>query len=138
MIRDRIINSPELQASRTARDLDAMAAGLNAQGVTAIQSRFVNMRTVVAELTDADNIIKSLTTAAPSSPALTEMLNFLRSDTGMDIGHPNAQTRVDALVTATALTASQGVALKNLALLPVIVSRADVNAAMYNPDGTEK
>ncbi len=137
-LRDRIINSPELQAARAARDLDALAAGLNAQGVTAIQSRFVNMRTIVAELADADNIIKALNTAAPASPALTEMLNFLRSDTGMDIGHPNAQARVDALVAATALTTAQGTTLKALALMPAIAIRADVEAAMYNPDGTEK
>jgi hypothetical protein len=137
-IRDRILASPELQAARAARDLDALTAGLNAQGVTAIQSRFVNMRTIVAELSDADNIIKALSAAAPSSPALGEMMNFLRSDTGMDIGHPNAQARVDALLTATAITSAQGAAIKNMALQPIIVTRDQVGITMYNPDGTEK
>lgn len=137
-IRDRILNSPELQAARSARDLDALAAGLNAQGVTAVQSRFVTMRTIVAECADADAIIRALNTAAPSSPALTEMLAFLRSDSGMDIGHPNAQARVDALAAASALTQPQATEIKNLALLPVVVTRGQVADGMYNPDGTEK
>lgn len=137
-IRDRIINSPELQAVRAVRDLDALAAGLNVQGVTATQSRFVNMRTIVAECADADAIIRALDAAAPASTALTEMLGFLRSDSGMDIGHPNAQARVDALVRAGALTAAQAAEVKGLALLPVIVTRDEVEAAIFNPDGTEK
>jgi hypothetical protein len=137
-IRDRIIGSPELQDARAARDLDALAAGLNAQGVSAVQSRFVTMRTVTAECSDADGIITALTGAAAISPSVAEMLGFLRDDTGMDVGHPNTQAKINAMAGAGALTQAQANQIKALALLPVVVTRADVEAAMYNPDGTEK
>jgi hypothetical protein len=137
-IRDRIINSPELQAARAARDLDALAAGLNAQGVMAAQSRFVTMRTIVAECDDTNGIITALNAAAPSIPVVAEMLAFLRSDSGMDVGHAKTQAQLDAMASAGVLTAAQTQSLKALALQSVLVSRLDVEVAMYNSDGTEK
>lgn len=138
-IRERIIASPELQAARAARDLDALAAGLNAQGVTEIGSRFVNMRTIAAECgADADAMIAAITAAAPASPALTEMLCFMRRDSGIDVGLDGTRARIDELLVAGAFTPEQADRFKALALRPLVVTRADVEAAMYNPDGTEK
>jgi hypothetical protein len=137
-IKDRIINSPELQEARKARDLDALAAGLNAQGIKEVCSRFVTMRTITSECSDADAIINELASAAKVSVSVAEMLGFLRSDSGMDVGHPNTQEKIDALVSLGALTEPYGDEMKNLALQPVVVTRDQVEAAMFNPDGTEK
>jgi len=137
-IKDRIINSPELQSARKTRDLDALTAGLNAQTVMETQSRFVTMRTITAECSDADAIINELTAASKMSVSVAEMLGFLRSDSGMDVGHANTQAKIDVLVQLGALTEPYGDEMKNLALQPVVVSREQVDAAMFNPDGTEK
>src|SRR5438874_2109825 len=137
-IKDRIINSPELQEARTKCNLDDLASGLNAQGITAVQSRFVTMRTITAECEDADVLIGALMKAATVSPSVAEMLLFLRSDSGMDVGHPNTQTKIDALATNGLFTQAQADEFKNLALLPVVVTRDQVEADMFNKNGTEK
>lgn len=137
-IRDRIINSPELQPARAARDLDALVAGLNAQAALTLQPRFVTMRTITSECDDANGVVTALIKAAAVIPVMAEMLAFLRSDSGMDVGHPRAQAQLDAMATAGILSPDQAQALKNLALQPRIVSRTEVEAEFYNPDGTEK
>lgn len=137
-IKQRILARADLADLRAARDLDGLAAALNAEGATSVQSRFVTMRTIVAECDNADTIVAALVATAPAVPTVGEMLNFLRSDSGMDVGHPKTQGRIDALAQAGALTAEQAQQLKVLALQPVVVTRDQVKDAMFNDDGTEK
>lgn len=137
-LHDRITSDPSLNSFVEARDLDAITVALNTNPTKSIQSRYITMRTIVSECSDADAIISALLAATQYSPALSEMLSFLRSDSGMDIGHPNAQARLDAMATAGLVTTDQATELKNLALLPDVVTRLDVANALYNPDGSLK
>lgn len=137
-IRDRILARADLAPLVAARDLDGLAARLNASAPLVVQSRFVTMRTIVAECDDANGVITALTAAAASVPVVAEMLTFLRSDSGMDVGHARTQVQLDGMAQAGLLTAVQAQALKGLALQPELVTRDQVNDAMYNPDGTSK
>lgn len=137
-LRDRILARPDLQGALQARDFDTLAAGLNAQAPLVVQSRFVTMRTVVSECDDANSIITALTAAAAQLPVVAEMLRFLRSDSGMDVGHPRTQAQLDEMAQAGLLTTTQAQALKALALQPDTVTPAQVCDALFNPDGTAK
>lgn len=137
-VRAAILARADLAPLVAARDLDGLAAALNESPSLSVQARFVTMRTIVAECEDADGIITALTSAASLSPSVAEMLRFLRSDSGMDVGHPNTQAKLGELATRGAFTAAQAQAMQSLALQPDTVTRDQVNEAMYNPDGTAK
>ncbi|ALK96986.1 hypothetical protein AB595_04760 [Massilia sp. WF1] len=137
-IRDRILARADLDPLRVARDLDGLAAALNAEGLTVAGERYVTMRTILAECPSGHEIVVALRTAAPADPIVDESVNFLRKDSGFDVGHPNARPDLDRLVAAGVLTAGQRDELLALALRPLIVTRLDVADEMFNPDGTEK
>jgi hypothetical protein len=74
---------------------------------------------------------------ASSNRAVAWALKFLGQEAGLDIGDSFTQGMVGQLVSNSVLTAEQGMALKAMALQPVVVSREQVKAAMFNDDGTE-
>lgn len=137
-IRDRIMTSPELQASLAARDIDALVDGLNAQGVTSHQSRYVTARTILAECADGAAILDTLQAIGANVSAVKWMMNFLQQDSGMDAGHPRTLANIDTLVTAGVLSASFAEQIRSLSLMPNVVTRQEVESEMFNPDGTEK
>jgi len=126
-----------LAALRAARDIDQLAAALNAEGAVAPQRRFVTARAVMAVCTGGLEILDALE-AASSNRAVAWALRFLGQEAGLDIGDSFTQRMVSQLVADAVLTQEQGDALKALALQPVIVTRDQVNAAMFNDDGTER
>lgn len=136
-IRDRVNNSPELQEARSTKDLDVLAAGLNAQGLMEIQSRYITARTILAELEDGAEILAALDAAASSSSAIKYALSFLKQDSGLDVGNPATQAMIDQL-TPTVLSTDQATHLKNMALQPIVVTRTQVQQDMFNDDGSEK
>jgi hypothetical protein len=136
-IRARILARDDLNEHRAARNIDALAAALNAEGLLAPQQRFITARAVMAACLGGIQILDALENAS-SDRAVAWALKFLGQEAGLDIGDPFTQGKVDQLVGLTVLTAEQGAALKALALQPVVVSRDQVNAAMFNDDGTEK
>jgi hypothetical protein len=137
-IRVRILARPDLAGLRSARDLDGLAAALNAEGLLAPQQRFITARAVMAACQGGIDILDALETAATANRAVAWALKFLGQEAGLDIGDPFTQGMVDQLVAGSVLTAAQGAALKAMALQPVVITRDQVNAAMFNPDGTEK
>lgn len=137
-IRDRILARPDLYGARKARDLDALAAGLNAQPPMTIQSRFITTRGVMASCVDGNAILDTLEAVAPLNSAVRRALKFLDQQAGLDIGDPYTQKMIDSLAAQAVLTQSQADQLKALALAPQMVTRDDIATAMYNPDGTEK
>ncbi len=136
-IRTRILARRDLDDLRTARNVDALAVALNAEGLMAPQRRFVTARAVMATCTGGLAILDALEQAA-SDRAVAWALKFLSQEAGLDIGDPFTQGMIDTLVTTSVLTEEQGMNLKAMALLPVVVTRDQVNAAMFNDDGTEK
>ena len=140
-IRTRILARPDLADLRAARDLDGLAARLNAEGLTAPHQRFITARAVMAGCPGGVAILSALDQARAHplvGSAVSWALTFLSQEAGLDIGDPYTQGMVDSLVTLKILTDEQGAALKSMALQPVVATREQVNAAMYNDDGTEK
>lgn len=140
-VRTRILARPELADLRAARDLDGLAAALNAEGLKAPHQRFITARAVMAGCPGGLGILAALDQARAHpavGPAVTWALTFLSQEAGLDIGDPFTQGMVDNLVALELLTDGQGAALKAMAQQPVMVTRAQVNEAMFNPDGTEK
>lgn len=140
-LRDRIIARADLVDLRAARDLDGLAAALNAEGLKAPHQRFITARAVMAGCPGGLAILAALDQARvhPAvGPAVTWALTFLSQEAGLDIGDPFTQGMVDSLVALGLLTGEQGAALKAMALQPVVVGRLEVESALFNPDGTEK
>jgi hypothetical protein len=136
-IRDRILARTDLADLRAARDLDKLAAALNAEGLLAPQQRFITARAVMAACPGGVEILDALENAS-SNRAVAWALKFLGQEAGLDIGDPFTQGMVGELVRLTVLTATQGNALKAMAMQPVVVTRDQVKNAMFNDDGTEK
>lgn len=136
-IRERILARADLNALRAARDITALAAALNAEGLTAPQQRFITARGVMSGCADGVAILTALE-AATANNAVAWALKFLGQESGLDVGDPYTQGMIDQLVTGGVLTAAHGDQLKALALAPVVVTQGQVAQAMYNPDGTEK
>lgn len=140
-LRDRIIARADLADLRAVRDLDGLAAALNAEGLKTPHQRFITARAVMAGCPGGLGILAALDQARANSvvgPAVTWALTFLSQEAGLDIGDPFTQGMVDNLVALELLSDEQGAALKKMALQPVVVGRLDVEAALFNPDGTEK
>jgi hypothetical protein len=135
--RERILARPDLAEARAARDLDALAAGLNEQPETVLQPRYVTARTILAECADGPTILAALDAAAISNTAVKYAVQFLGQESGLDVGNAVTQGMLDTLVPSV-LTKAQADQVKGMAMLPQLVTRADVEAAMFNPDGTEK
>ena len=136
-IRDRILARRELDALRMARDLDGLAAALNAMPDLELRHRYITARTILAECDDGPAILAALDSAASMNTAVKYAVQFLGQDSGLNVGDQVTQAMLDSLVPAV-LNAEQAEQVKAMAMLPQIVTRFDVEAAMYNPDGTEK
>lgn len=137
-IRDRILARRDLNGLRAARDLDGLAAALNADAPLVPQQRFISARAVLTQCPDGAAILVALETAAPQNVAVAWAVRFLGQDAGLDIGDPGALALLAQLQQAGILTAPQVDQLKALAMRPLTVTRDQVEAAMFNPDGSEK
>jgi hypothetical protein len=138
-IRDRILERPDLAALRAARDLDKLAAALNAEGLMAPRQRFITARVILSiHATEGRAILTRLRTAAQQDIGVEFAVRFLEQEAGLDISDPAVWRDIDTLVAQGVLTEAQGALLKALALQPVMVTRDQVREAMYNDDGSEK
>ena len=139
-IRDRILGLTALIPARLNRDLDALASGLNAAPAKVLSTRYVNAQNILSECADGSDIISRLNGAASSNSTVKYVMLTLVQDKGLNVGDPTLQSLFDTLATGVVpvLTTSQASQLKNMAMLPQLVTRTDVEAAMYNPNGTEK
>ena len=138
-LHDEIIARADCAAAVAARDLDAIVRIIN-PGRMEIQSRFVTARTIFGECAGGQGIYDALNAAATGNSAVRMAVKFLEQDSGLDIGNPATQAMVEQLMAGAtpALTAEQGASLKGLANLPAPVTRAQVETALFNPNGTAK
>lgn len=137
-VRARILARHDLMGLREARDLDGLAAALNAEDATALGQRYVTTRTILDECEEGRAIVAAIQSAAGADPTVAEALHFLRDDSGFDVGHPRTQAMVRELQAAGIFTQAQADQLCAMGLQPVVVDRLQVEAAMFNPDGSEK
>lgn len=138
-------------AALAATGADAsIAAALNAESGTRIVSRFITERTLLdafADPGDGEAVLQALETLVATDPAsLNESMQGLRlmvkralrwmlpSESGIDIGSAQVRTLVDALVTATVLTQTQGDAVKALAEVPSSAAMAQFGQAVTTDD----
>lgn len=91
-------------------------AAMNAKNRTRIVSRFVTARTILAECADGATILDKLEAAGTQISAVKWAMRFLQQEGGIDVGHPATLGMVDQLVTGGVLTATEGTALKTLAV----------------------
>lgn len=137
-VRARILARHDLMGLREARDLDGLAGALNAEGLSALAARYVTTRTILDECEDGRTIVAAIQSAAGADPTVAEALHFLRDDSGFDVGHPRTQAMVRELQAAGVFTQAQADQLCAMGLSPVVVDRLEVEAALFNPDGSEK
>ena len=136
-IKARVLARPDLNALRAARNIPALAAALNAEGLIAPRQRFVTARAIMALCPDGVAILTALE-AAIANKAVKWAVTFLGQESGLDVGDPYTQWMIDQLVAASVLTSEQGIQLKALALVLVVVTQEQVALSLYNPDGSEK
>ena len=136
-LHDEIIARADCAAAIAARDLDAIVRIIN-PGRVAVQSRFVTARTVLAEVSGGAALLDKMQSIGTTQSAVKYAMTFLNQEGGIDIGNPATQGMVDQLVAGAALTAAEGAALKGMANLPAPVTRSQVEAALFNPNGTAK
>ena len=136
-LHDEIIARADCAAAIAARDLDAIVRIINPDRV-AVQSRFVTARTVLAEVSGGAALLDKMQSIGTTQSAVKYAMTFLNQEGGIDIGNPATQGMVDQLVAGAALTAAEGAALKGMANLPAPVTRSQVEAALFNPNGTAK
>lgn len=108
----------ELAPHVTAGDHIAIAGVLNRPDYgTIVYQRMVNFRTVMAEIDPVTgaSILDKLEAAASTVSAIKWALYGIKSDTGIDVGHPATRAQIDALVAGGVLTSTEGAQLKSLA-----------------------
>lgn len=105
---------------------DKVAEILNSKDFKLIKSRFINERTILAEIGGqvGATILDKLDAISPYQSAVRRMLKFLAMDSGVDIGHQGTLSQITSIVSAGGLTQVEGELLKGLALLPA--SRCEV------------
>lgn len=105
----------ELQKPAYATMTDAEAADyLNAETVPRIVSRFVNIRTMYAEIgpAETETIIAKLTSAAPENAVIARILSWLApAEGGIDMGHTATRGYITQLHTAGLFTETERDAL---------------------------
>ncbi len=106
-----------------------LADMMNARVYTMVKEKFVNARGVLAAHGAAGaDIIEALNNASASNVTIKWAMKFVSQDSGIDVGHPNTQALLDAVVPSV-LTQAQADMIKNMAIQPA--SRAEVLGLGY-------
>lgn len=112
------IQSRNLLVPPAERD-DGHIASVLSEGRTKIVDRNIDIGDVLTAIGPeaGANFLDNLESIAASSPVIKWTLTLLKAGT-LNIGLEVVRTNIDNLVTASVLTAEQGTALKNLAVVP--------------------
>lgn len=109
-----------------------VATLMNAKSVQVLQSRFITVRTLLAEIgpTLTTSIMTKLEARSekPVQYAVAAMKTYTEGS-GIDIGHANTQAFIDSLQAGGVLTAEEANAVKNMG--KVTVSRSE-QLGLYN------
>jgi hypothetical protein len=139
-IRDRVLARRDLDQLRALRDLDGLAAALNAENVKVRQpNTFVTWRAVITRCSAGKAIRNKMEAAAPQDSAIKSACEFLSQEAGLDVGDPGCWLAIDGMVQAGVMSVEEGQQLKDLSMKHLTVGRLDVEAALYNThNDTEK
>jgi hypothetical protein len=137
-IRERILARADLAPLRAARDLDGLAAALNAEGLTEIRETWVDFLGVLNRCPSGDSIMRKLEAAASADAIVAGTWRSLVYGKGLDFGAQSTRQRISAMASPLGFTDGEVAELMNLAVQPVYVTRSQVFEAMFNDDGSEK
>ena len=102
-----------------------LADMMNAQIYSMPKEKFVSARGVLAAHGAAGAaILDKLESASTSVSEIKWALSFLKTEAGIDVGHPNSRSLLDQLATNGVLTTTEAGLIKDMALQPA--SRADI------------
>lgn len=140
-IRERILARPDLTPLRDARDIDGLAAALSV-GLTRPKETVIGDGTILeafmAELGDdgleAGNVFLDWFRNEPLFRHAVRMLD--RGELRLD--KPGTRSILSNLVELGKMPQAVFDYLVDLSTEPGMVTRDEVNEAMFNPDGTEK
>jgi hypothetical protein len=135
-LKDEILARPELAAAVAARDLDAIAAGASVGRTKAIH---IPVEDIQAALMATGEWWQIKGAAAQGLPAAVMVVDVASARVGaIDFALPLVLQQFHALVDAGALSQATLDAMQTLAVQPDPVDRMQVEAALYNPDGSLK
>lgn len=137
-IRDRVLARRDLDELRASRDLDGLTEALNAAPSTAMQECWVDGLGVINRCLSGKTILRKLKAGADLDAIISIAWTALVSGKGLDFGAESTIASIGEMAPLIGFTEIEVAEIKALALRPVFVDRLDVEAALYNPDGTEK
>lgn len=117
----------EIQTGPLSSELAPHVTAGNTQAIRRSHADILNrQRTVMAELGPdvGASILDKLEVVSSTVSAVKWAMYGIKSDSGIDVGHPATRSKIDALVASGVLTAAEGAQLKSLAERPG--SRAEI------------
>ena len=117
-------------ASKLQDSPGVVADMMNAPIYSMPKERFISARGLLAAHGFAGAaILDKLEAAAPAVSMIRWALSFMKTDSGIDVGHPSTRALIDQLVVGGVLTVSDAELIKNMAIQPA--SRAEVLGIGY-------
>lgn len=129
-------------AAMAARDLDALAAIVSANRTATAKVPVLDVKAYFHAnnawlgIKAAQNDMSKSVNGRAASQALVEFANS--GCVLMDVTTANVAAQLGLLVTDGVITPAQKAAVIAMGTVPASVTRADIEAAMFNPDGTPK
>jgi hypothetical protein len=132
---ERIQSRPDLAEHVANRDLDAIVAELNAEGLTEVAECWVDALGIMNRCTNGKSILRKLRTAVPSDAVVEAVWTKLISGPGIDFGSQTTRDSIDEMVAPLEFTEDEVVEMKQLPVRPVVVDRMAVEAAINEMEG---
>lgn len=137
-IRTTILKRRDLDAMRAARNLDGLAAALNETPALVLRECWVDALGIINRCSSGKAILRKLKAGAALDAIIEVAWSALVSGKGLDFGADSTLDSIDEMAPVIGFTETEVTELKALAMQPVMADRLAVEAALYNPDGTEK
>jgi hypothetical protein len=132
ILRNELLTDPlgRGYASKLPHSPGIVADMMNAPLYSMPKEKFVSARGLLAAHGFAGAaILDKLEAAAPSVSMIKWALSFLKTDSGIDVGHASTRALIDQLVVGGVLTVSDAELIKNMAIQPA--SRAEILGIKY-------
>ena len=124
ILKNELINDPLGIGYASLSDIDA-AAAINSKNRSTVVEHFVNAKGILAELGAVAGaaFLDALDATAVSNSAVKWAMNFIRSDSGIDVGNIETRNMLDSLAAANILDPVSVSKIKDLAVKNI--SRAE-------------
>jgi hypothetical protein len=137
-LRARVRANPACAEALATRDLDQIAALLNAEGLATVGECWADALALMNRCATGKSIIRKLYAGNGLDPVVEVAWRALVYGKGLDFGAESTRESIDEMVGPLGFTADEVGEMKGLALQPVTVSRDQVFDALFNDNGSEK